>query len=95
MNVKYIHLRYMGSNGLPITHGGITVAYIEHEAGHISYAIARCNSMDNYCRAYGRAKARGRLESMKQKRMLNSDNHSSPIQRVVFDLVERGIWNGI
>lgn len=93
--VKYIHLRHMGSNGKPATRGGVTVAYVEHEAGHIRYAIARCNDTDNYSRAYGRAKAGGRLESPRLYRSLSSDNHSSPTQRIIFDLVERGLWNGL
>jgi len=93
--MKFIHLRHMTPRGTPATHGGVTVCYQEEPAGHISYAIARCNDNDNYCRAYGRAKAQGRLLSPRLRKMITTDNYSSPVQRVIMELVERGIWNGI
>ena len=66
--IKYIHYRDRDSSGAIESHGGATVAFIDGVHG-VEYAVARCNYSDNFNKAYGRAKAAGRLASPKYRRV--------------------------
>ena len=60
--VFYIHLRYQEDDGTINNHGGLTIAYREHDNGTVfEVAIARCNLLDNFCRKTGRCIALGNL----------------------------------
>lgn len=65
--IKYIHYRNRNLDGKIESRGGATVAFIEKPDG-IDYAVAICSEHDNFNRAYGRAKAAGRLASPRHRR---------------------------
>jgi hypothetical protein len=71
--IKYIHYREYDIHGNLESRGGATVAFIEKPDG-IEYAVARCSYRDNFNKAYGRAKAAGRLASPRHRRFLASTN---------------------
>lgn len=69
MSTKFIHVRVhkieMGATGLQRTvhpKGGITYAY-DLDGDTVRYAYAQCSPKDSYCRAVGRAVAKGRLDA--------------------------------
>lgn len=66
-NVHYIYRRKFDDNGKIVNNGGLTVAYREIEPGMVEYALAFCGPLDNFNKAYGRAKAGGRLNSARHK----------------------------
>ena len=90
--IKFIHLRLVRSGGLLYLDlvrsggllypdelegkGGLTVAY-RHTDGKVSYAIAMCNTKDNYCKAKGRMIATGRLLAGRNtyKVVVDTDKH--------------------
>lgn len=61
--IKYLHLRNLTANGVVDCKGGTTIAYRQSMEGTIEFATAFCNERDNYNKAFGRAKAGGRLNS--------------------------------
>lgn len=62
MSVKFLHYRAFDDDGRILSHGGVTIAYVAADTG-VTYALARCSPQDNFSRAFGRNKARGRLLS--------------------------------
>jgi len=60
--VKFLHIRRVDDQGNINARGGTTVAYRELP-DHIQWATAHCSPEDAYVKAYGRAKAAGRLKS--------------------------------
>lgn len=65
--VKFVHIRYTNEDGSVSARGGHTIAY--REAGdRIEYACAHCSAGDVFNKAYGRAKAQGRLNSDRFRR---------------------------
>lgn len=66
--IHYLHLRRLDKNDNIANFGGTTIAYREGIDGGVEFAEARCSPKDNFVKAYGRAKAAGRL---------NSDRHRS------------------
>lgn len=60
--IHYLHLRYQDKDGSVSNHGGITIAWREHENGKaLEVAMARCNLKDNFNKKIGRSIARGNL----------------------------------
>jgi hypothetical protein len=66
--IKYVHYRERDIHGRLESRGGATVAFIEKADG-IDYAVARCSYHDNFNKAYGRAKAAGRLASPRHRQI--------------------------
>jgi hypothetical protein len=60
--VFFIHFRNVDGQSRISNFGGSTVAFREVADG-VEYAVARCNSRDNFNKGFGRAKAQGRLNS--------------------------------
>lgn len=60
--VYFMHIRNVDRMGNVSNSGGTTVAYRIND-GAVEYAQAWCSPTDNYNKAYGRAKATGRLNS--------------------------------
>jgi len=59
---KFIHIRTQDEQGRIAAHGGVTVAYVEHEDhSQATYAISICTRNDNYDKRRGRQIAQGRL----------------------------------
>ncbi len=64
--VHFIHLRRLSADerGVDVAaKGGVTIAYELNDRKVVKYATARCSDKDHYCKATGRAKAGGRLNS--------------------------------
>jgi hypothetical protein len=61
-DICYLHLRTVHVDGTIQGRGGATIAYRTTGAG-IEFAAAFCSPADNFCRAYGRTVAAGRLNS--------------------------------
>lgn len=59
--IKFIHMRMHNDKGSIEAKGGITVAF-NIEDNKVFYALAKCHD-DNYNKAYGRAKAGGRIKA--------------------------------
>jgi hypothetical protein len=59
--VYFMHVRNIENDQIS-NYGGITIAYREIIGG-VEFAEAWCSSKDNFNKAYGRAKAQGRLNS--------------------------------
>lgn len=92
---KFIHLRSKDRYGNPHTRGGVTVAYVPQGEHEVRFAIARCNSTDNYCRRKGRVKAAGRLNSRSQSTVIACDNSLKPMTEIIAMLTDFGVWNGL
>ena len=60
--VYFMHVRNLDERNQVSNFGGITVAYREIPGG-VEFAEAWCSPRDNFNKAYGRAKAHGRLNS--------------------------------
>jgi len=58
--VKYMHLREYTEDGITISKGGTTIAFIDL-GNEIISAQAECSPLDNYSKKFGRDRARGRL----------------------------------
>ncbi len=65
--VYFMHIRNVDARGEINNFGGATIAYREIEGG-VEFAEAWCSNRDNFNKAYGRAKAQGRLNSPKYNR---------------------------
>lgn len=65
--VYFMHIRNVDARGEINNFGGATIAYREIEGG-VEFAEAWCSYRDNFNKAYGRAKAQGRLNSPKYNR---------------------------
>lgn len=63
MTVNFMHIRNTDQYGQVSNHGGITIAYREVSPTIIEFAVAKCSDKDNFNKAYGRAKAQGRMNS--------------------------------
>ena len=62
--IFFVHFRIFDeATGNFSAKGGTTVAYTEETPGNFKYAAAFCHEKDPYVKAYGRAKAAGRLKS--------------------------------
>ena len=62
--IFFVHFRIFNEDtGDFSSKGGTTVAYTEETPGNFKYAAAFCHEKDPYVKAYGRAKAAGRLKS--------------------------------
>jgi len=70
--VSFIHLRFTNVWCEIVPHGGTTIAYRQRDDG-VEYAVAHCSKRDNFCKAYGRAKSQGRLNSDKHRKVFNGD----------------------
>ena len=62
--VYFMHIRNVDARGEISNFGGATIAYREIDGG-FEFAEAWCSDRDNFNKAYGRAKAQGRLNSPK------------------------------
>lgn len=72
--VNFLHIRNTDETGNISGKGGVTIAYYEDTiAGTIGWAAARCSPQDNFNKAYGRAKAAGRLNSANHRRVCVGD----------------------
>ena len=60
--IYFMHIRNIDGLNRISNFGGATVAYREVPTG-VEYAEAWCSDRDNFNKAYGRAKAAGRLNS--------------------------------
>lgn len=60
--VYFMHIRNIDGLNRISNFGGTTIAYREIPSG-VEYAEAWCSDRDNFNKAYGRAKASGRLNS--------------------------------
>lgn len=65
--VYFMHIRNVDARGVISNFGGATIAYREIDGG-VELAEAWCSNRDNFNKAYGRAKAQGRLNSPKYNR---------------------------
>jgi hypothetical protein len=63
----FMHIRNLDNDGQISNYGGTTVAYRETSGG-VEFAEAWCSNRDNFNKAYGRAKAQGRLNSDRYRR---------------------------
>lgn len=67
MTIRYLHYRpYLSVNYTPVVagKGGTTVAYVEDEGENtITFGVAYCNDVDNFCRRLGRIISKGRLNT--------------------------------
>ena len=61
-NIEFLHIRQYDENNKVLNSGGFTLAFKE-DNGVFKYAMAMCGPNDNFNKAYGRAKAGGRLNS--------------------------------
>jgi uncharacterized Rossmann fold enzyme len=78
---KFIHMRhhqvYHSIYGAQVIgsispRGGVTIAY--HQDGdNWTYAIAKCNTADNFVKATGRNKSAGRLRSVHHQHQFTGD----------------------
>lgn len=66
--VYFMHLRNIDFNNQISNFGGTTIAYREVHDG-VEYAESWCSANDNFNKAYGRAKAQGRMNSQKYRRI--------------------------
>lgn len=66
--VHFMHVRNFDISNRISNFGGATVAYREVPGG-VEYATAKCHDRDNFNKAYGRAKAQGRLNSVHYRSM--------------------------
>ena len=72
--MKFHHVRITDKQNRISPNGGACVAYqVNPNTGLVEYATARCNPHDNYNKAYGRAKASGRLKSQQYKHYFNGN----------------------
>jgi hypothetical protein len=71
---KYMHIRNIRQGQID-ARGGATIAYREINGG-IEYAAAYCSPADTFNKAYGRAKAGGRLNSVNYRRIFPSNDMS-------------------
>lgn len=64
--IRYIHLRRPNAERtLPLSRGGLTIAYQEDEATNkIKFAVAECSDKDNFSRKTGRNIASARLRHL-------------------------------
>lgn len=81
-SVKFIHIRNFDIQGQFDPRGGFTYAYREVSDG-VEYAVAQCSSRDNFVKAYGRAKAQGRLRSPDHLRLYRGD--AASFREAVYD----------
>ena len=66
MKLKFIHFRSKNSDGTVSNRGGTTMAYETDDTGYVLRGAASlCHPNDNFCRALGRVKAAGRINSKK------------------------------
>lgn len=77
----FMHIRNLDRNGNISNYGGTTVAYREVPGG-VEFAEAWCSNRDNFNKAYGRAKAAGRLNSDNYRQFF-SGNFSQFRQEIV------------
>lgn len=67
---KFVHVRPEGSDN---RQGGFTIAFNHNEGSNeVSFAVARCNAKDNFCRATGRRIAEGRLNANHDVSVINT-----------------------
>jgi hypothetical protein len=65
--VYFMHIRNVDANDQISNFGGTTIAYREASGG-VEFAESWCSDRDNFNKAYGRAKAQGRLNSPNYRR---------------------------
>jgi hypothetical protein len=65
--VYFMHVRNVDSRDRISNFGGATIAYREVPGG-VEFAESWCSDRDNFNKAYGRAKAQGRLNSSNYRR---------------------------
>lgn len=82
MSTKFIHIRNIDTTGAISPRGGWTYAYREAN-GTVEYAVAQCSSLDNFRKAYGRAKAAGRLHSPTLSRVF--EGNADQFRNAVYD----------
>lgn len=68
--LSFLHIRNVKQGAIE-PRGGVTYAYRERDGGVVEFAVARCSKRDNFVKAYGRAKAAGRLASPDYLRTFN------------------------
>ena len=66
--VHFMHIRNVDRNDQISNFGGVTYAYQE-VLGGVMYAKAECSVRENFVKALGRAKAKGRLNSPRYSRV--------------------------
>jgi hypothetical protein len=81
---QFIHIRNT-VNGQIQGRGGATIAYRETANG-IEYAAAFCSPADTFNKAYGRAKAGGRLNSDTYRRVFPGNDLSQFREAIVNQL---------
>lgn len=75
--IKFRHYRNVNADGTVSSNGGATLAFCDDEGEKGKFfagSFAFCNDKDNYCRAYGRAKAKGMLTQNASKGYSMTDN---------------------
>lgn len=65
--VYFMHVRNVDAHDRISNFGGATIAYREVPGG-VEFAESWCSGRDNFNKAYGRAKAQGRLNSPTYRR---------------------------
>lgn len=65
--VYFMHVRNVDTDDQISNFGGTTIAYREVPGG-VEFAESWCSNRDNFNKAYGRAKAQGRLNSPNYRR---------------------------
>lgn len=68
-NVKFLHFRYPSAKGGFESRGGRTVAYLETAPGEFRVGMSKCHTNDNFNKALARARAGGRLNSVKESQV--------------------------
>jgi len=69
-DIKFLHFRQQTFKGDISNLGGVTVAYQKIREGVFKMAYAHCHPKDNFCKATGRIKAAGRLNSPIQSQLV-------------------------
>ena len=69
-SVKFLHFRYPSSKGGFESRGGRTFAYLETAPGEFRVGVSKCHPNDNFRKSLARARAAGRLLSVKEGRTI-------------------------
>lgn len=78
MNVIFHHHRDKSK-----PNGGVTYAFeVNDKRQIVAFAIAKCHTKDNFCKHTGRAKAKGRLGSLRYRQDTNPIDVSEFIARI-------------